>query len=417
MKPQVLRRTWGAMRRSAKSSLPKYPALAQAWGELRGSQLRHQYIARREAYAKAAARSGLVYRQEEVEKQIRGRLEGRGYVPRQRRRGDIHTFTFIPRRGWHSALIRDLCDLGPVTEFDYMGHGYEPEDFLPWSANPAERRREMNALFLKRVREAHDVQPIDWIFVYASGLEVRKETLQTLIDEVGVPIVNMCLDDKQSWTGPLVDGQHLGQIDLAPLFDLSWTSARVACEWYLADGGRPIYLPEGFDAHAFRPMEVERDISVSFVGAAYGFRPSVIKTLRRYGIDVETFGPGWPAGSLSSEDQVRMFNRSLINLGMGGILYSESLTNVKARDFEIPGTGGGVYLTTFNPDLAQHFAVGEEILCYSNREEMVELIRYYLAHPIEASQVALRGHQRSLSEHRWLHRYLRIASILGILDE
>ena len=72
---------------------------------------------------------------------------------------------------------------------------------------------------------------------------------------------------------------------------------------------------------------------------------------------------------------------------MGGIGYLEGITNVKARDFEIPGTGGGVYLTSFNPDLARNFTVGEEILCYSNRDEMLELIRYYLAHPEEARAI------------------------------
>ena len=39
------------------------------------------------------------------------------------------------------------------------------------------------------------------------------------------------------------------------------------------------------------------------------------------------------------DEQVRVINRSKINLGMGGIGYSERLTNVKTRDFEIPGTG------------------------------------------------------------------------------
>ena len=44
---------------------------------------------------------------------------------------------------------------------------------------------------------------------------------------------------------------------------------------------------------------------------------------------------------------VGILNRSTINLGMVGIGYSESLTNLKARDFEIPGTGGGMFDMTF----------------------------------------------------------------------
>jgi spore maturation protein CgeB len=112
---------------------------------------------------------------------------------------------------------------------------------------------------------------------------------------------------------------------------------------------------------------------------------------------------------------VEIINRSVINLGMGGIGYSERATNVKGRDFEIPGTGGGVYLTSFNPDLAQSFVVGEEIVCYSNREEMLELVRYYLAHPEEARAIAARGRERCLREHRWLHRYLKVLEILEIM--
>ena len=102
---------------------------------------------------------------------------------------------------------------------------------------------------------------------------------------------------------------------------------------------------------------------------------------------------------------------------MGGIEYSEELTNLKGRDFEIPGTGGGVYLTSFNADLAQHFVIGEEILCYRGRDEMIELIRYYLAHRDEAAEIARRARERSLREHRWLHRYETMLRVLGILDD
>lgn len=61
---------------------------------------------------------------------------------------------------------------------------------------------------------------------------------------------------------------------------------------------------------------------------------------------------------------------------MEGIGYSEILTNVKGRDFEAPGTGGGAYLTSFNPDLAQYLIIGEESLCYRHHDETLELRGY-----------------------------------------
>ncbi len=177
----------------------------------------------------------------------------RGYVPPKRRRGEVHTFAFIPRVGWHGVLYGDLAKLGPVTEFDYVGIGYQPQEFFRRDRRAAVRRREMNERALVALREAQARRPVDWVFVYASGLEVRAEWIRAIVDELRLPVVNMCLDDKQSWEGTRLDGQRLGQIDIAAEFDVCWTSAAVACEWYLCEGARPLYLPEGFDASTYAP--------------------------------------------------------------------------------------------------------------------------------------------------------------------
>ena len=120
-------------------------------------------------------------------------------------------------------------------------------------------------------------------------------------------------------------------------------------------------MPEGFDQSVYHPMPLERDIPVSFIGGAYGFRPSLVQFLKARGIPLSVFGAGWPTNTVSRGEQVSIINRSRINFGHGGIGYSEDLTNMKGRDFEIPGTGGGLYVTTFNPDLARHFVIGAEI--------------------------------------------------------
>jgi len=395
----------------------RIPGFDSIWGAMRCQQLHRNYRKRREYYADLAHDRGLVYREAEVIEQIRQRLARRGYLPRPRQAGEVHTFAFIPRISWHASLYPELHELGPVTEFDYAAYGYSLEEFKRFGTEARRRRREMNDLVLPVLRKAHVERPVDWVFVYASGLEVRAELIRAIIDELGIPVVNMCLDDKQSWAGPVLDGQRTGQVELAPEFDLSWTSARVACQWYLGEEGRPIYMPEGYDQKLFRPMPCQRDIPVSFIGKGYGFRMSVVRDLRRQGVPIQVFGKGWNTRYVSADEQVEIFNRSRINLGMGGIGYSDQLTNVKARDFEIPGTGGGLYMTTFNPDLAQHFDVGREIVCYQNREEMVELIRHFLTHPEEATDIAQRARQRCLAEHRWLHRYERICRMLGILPD
>jgi hypothetical protein len=390
------------------------PARA-AWTAVRARQVEDEYRRRRDHYAALAAERGLVYSEARTTAEVRARLAGRGYTPVRRGAGDVHTFAAIAMFGWHEHLLPDLSELGPVTHFDYVSHGFDAERFGAAAGEPTRRERAaMNDILYEALREVHAKRPVDWVFLYGGGQDYSPALLRRITESLGVPIVNMSLDDKQAFVGADAGDARTGAVDLTRDTDLFMTSALVACEWHMVEGGRPVYQPEGFNPRAYGPRNVARDIPVSFIGGAYGFRLAVIESIRRAGIDVQTFGSGWGTRRVSPDEQIEIINRSVINLGMGGIEYAETFTNVKGRDFEIPGTGGGVYLTSFNADLAQHFIVGEEILCYHTRDEMIDLIRHYLARPEEADAIAQRARARSLREHRWLHRYERMLRILGV---
>jgi spore maturation protein CgeB len=384
------------------------------WTAHRRSQLHDEYRRRREHYHRRAIDMGLTSDDRLTAQGIAERLRGRA-VPSPKRLGEIHTFAFVPDKDWHPALLPDLRELGEVTQFDYCSLGYDARRFQRADREGLRRRQEMNERWYAAVAETHRRKPIDWLFVYASGLEVSASVVTRIGEELGIPTVNMCLDDKQSWTGPWMGDHPAGQVGIAAAFDITWTSARVACEWYLVEGGRPVYMPEGFDASVFYPRDVPRDIAASFIGINYGFRSEAIHRLRAHDIPVTTFGPGWERGPVWGDEQAEVLCRSSLNLGMGGIGYSDSLTNVKTRDFEVPGCGGGAYLTSFNPDLAQHFDVGTEIVCYRNGDELVELARHYLRNPEAAAAISARARVRSLREHRWLHRYQAVTRLLGLL--
>ncbi|HEX2122060.1 MAG TPA: glycosyltransferase [Thermoanaerobaculia bacterium] len=398
-----------------KDAIRDWPGVRQGWTAFRREQMLGEYRRRRERYRRLAEERGVTYREDAVAANIRARLAQRGYTPLPRARGEVHTFACFPLWSWHKHLLPDLHELGPVTHFDYHALGYEYDRFIRQDAEAVRSLEEMSAGILPALREAHARRPVDWCFFYGGGQDIVPAIVRAITEELGIPVANMSLDDKQGWAGVSPRGWRTGAVDITSVFDLYATSARIACEWHLLEGGRPVYMPEGFDASAYAPRDVRPDLEVSFVGAAYGFRTSVVAELRRYGVSITTFGSGW-ANSRWTDDIVDVFNRSRINLGMGGIEYSESLTNVKGRDFEIPGTGGGMYLTSYNPDLAQHFVIGEEIVCYRNRDEMLELIRWYLEHPDEARAIAESARARSLREHRWLHRYEKMLRIFGVLQ-
>jgi hypothetical protein len=150
----------------------------------------------------------------------------------------------------------------------------------------------MNDMLVGAVREAHAVRPVDWVFFYGGGQDYSPAMLRRLTAELGIPLVNMSLDDKQGFVGHRVGDAHSGAFDITRDTDLFMTSARSACEWHMAEGGRPVYMPEGFDASAYGPRIVERDLDVSFVGGAYGFRFSIVDFLRKHGVNVTTFAAG-----------------------------------------------------------------------------------------------------------------------------
>jgi glycosyl transferase family 1 len=387
----------------------------RAWRFFRAATLERSYQRRAAAYHQRLEDLGFTYSEGEVVRTIRQRCTAAG-----RRLGEVRTLLLMPDMAWHNVLASSLEKLGPVTWYRFEG------DCRWWRGRPADRkwvqrRAGVNQEIRRIAREACATGGIDWVFCYVSG-QILRDTVRYLREELGLPTVIMSLDDKQSWELGGWGSQDIGQKDLAGEFDLYWTSARECCNWVLAEGGRPIFMPEGCDPDQFRPMDVQKDLDLCFVGAAYGFRRYFIERIQRrlgrYGYSVACFGPGWRRGSSGvwGEELVRTLNRAWINLGHGGIGYSENLMNVKTRDFEAPSIGTAAYLTTFNPDLVPSFDIGNEICCYRWDNDLVEQVISLLSEKERLLEIARCGRERCVEEHTWGHRFARILEILGVLD-
>jgi hypothetical protein len=394
--------------------------LPEVIGELpartRGALTEHRYRATRERYARAAAAQGVHYDHASVPASVAQRLRARGLSPRRRGLGEVRTLAFFPDHSWHRQLVPHLRALGPLSWFDYHQHGLTLRQLYERGPDAGRLRDDANEAFVRHAREAARDGGVDWVFVYANGLEILPETVSRVREATGAPVVGMCLDDKQSWEGgPTLGGRPGGQRPLAAAFDLAWTSARVACEWYLLEGGCPVFLPEGCSPELFAPAAVEQDVDLAFVGQAYGFRRRFVERLRRANLRVAARGLGWEDGPLSDQGVVELFQRSKIILGHGGVGWSMTLKNLKGRDFDAPCIGTAAYLTSFNPDLAGSFRAGEEIVMYGELEEAVELARELLADHPRRKRIAAAGRRRCLEEHTWRHRFETVARLLGIL--
>ena len=328
-----------------------------------------------------------------------------------KQKGQLNILAIFHHYNWEKdALLPPLQKFGKVMHYDWADQF--DHKVKGWHAG---LKQAMNDTMLLNVRKMVEGEGVDVIFSYLSGELVFPETVQALA-LLGVPMVNLALNDKESFVGPVRGGRVIGVRDICRYFHLNWTSTEDALEKYCVEGATPIYLPEGADPSVHRPYGIAKTIDVSFVGQCYGNRPQVIGRLRDMGIAVEAYGYGWPNGPLSTEDMVRLYSRSLINLGFGGVDGLSETYCLKGRDFEIP-MSGGLYLTEYHPELERCYRLGEEVVTYRSIDELELLISELLADPFRAARIRQSGLERARGEHTWEHRFEMVFRLLGVLDD
>jgi hypothetical protein len=230
---------------------------------------------------------------------------------------------------------------------------------------------------------------------------IRKKTLG--------PLIGMNLDDKAEFFGfgPGQKSQY-NYAQWVRRFDLNLSNSRIFKEHYEGHGGRFFYCPPGLHIPAGleSPAMSAFNRKIAFLGSAKQERVRLIESLRKIGVHVNTFGKGWP-GQQWIDNSRNMFRETQINLGLGFASGSETLTTLKARDFECPGIGA-CYLTTYNYELCEHWELGKEVLCYRSIEELVEMIAYYGKKPEDCLKIAKAAFARAKEEHTWAHRFKKI---------
>ncbi|HEV8644083.1 MAG TPA: glycosyltransferase [Burkholderiales bacterium] len=344
------------------------------------------------------------------DEEIRRRIASRFPSKRIRAKENLRLLAIYHSYNWEeSSLAPSLGAFGTVRHLDWS------DPMLADGLKPGHRlwRERMNEGLLRTAAEWNAKHPFDAVFTYLSGNHVAPETVAAL-RALGAPIINLSLNDKEAFVGKLCAGVATGMRDLCRHFDLCWTSTIDALEKYVVEGATPLYLPEGANPEVHRPYEEEKIFDVSFVGQCYGNRPEVISRLRDAGIRVEAFGPGWPQGPLTTEEMVRTWSRSKINLGFSGVLDHRETFCLKGRDFEVP-MSGGLYLTEHHDELIRFYEIGREIVTYRNTNELLTNVQRLLAYPNEAEAIRHAGRMRALREHTWEMRFDRVFRLMGVL--
>lgn len=319
----------------------------------------------------------------------------------------LRIFTAFANVDWgNNNLQSGLAELGEVIRFRWNS---ADQDYPDWHTTG---KTSMNQEMMKALLAAHREKPVDVFFGCLSGHTVFPGFIRA-INILGIRTLNISLGDKENFIGTLEPTGHGGMIDIASAFSLNWTSREETLSHYEAAGARVIYLPQGANPQVYKPLEKPFDMDVSFVGQCSGQRPEIIDDLRRRGINVATFGEGWPSGEISEEEMIGVFSRSRINLGFASIDNANGLFRLKGRNFKIP-MSGGLYFTQYRRELGDVYEIGREIVCYHTTDDLAERIKFYLSHPDKAEEIRRAGQRRAVNEHTWSNRFRQAFRALGV---
>jgi spore maturation protein CgeB len=95
-----------------------------------------------------------------------------------------------------------------------------------------------------------------------------------------------------------------------------------------------------------------------------------------------------------------LYNACRINFNATSRQMSEA---VNQRVFDVPACGTFI-LTDYQVSLEELFDVGREVITYRQKEEIPELVRFYLNNQSTRDDIARKGRERVLKEHTYRHR-------------
>jgi hypothetical protein len=92
---------------------------------------------------------------------------------------------------------------------------------------------------------------------------------------------------------------------------------------------------------------------------------------------------------------VALYSRSQVSLGFLEVYDGHDPTrpvtqHLHLREFEAPMCGA-LYCTGYLDELAEHFEPDKEVVVYRNQHELLDKVRFYLAHPDAAAAVRAAG--------------------------
>ena len=309
--------------------------------------------------------------------------------------------------GSTSTMRRDaLRDLGhTVVSLDttpYNARGSRLARSLRYRLGLGAAVRDLNAAL---VEQAKSIRPdVLWV---DSGHYVWPESLRRVKEVCCCVLVHYNPDDP---FGRCRAGWRLFRKCL-PIYDVHFVPRDVNVPEYQKAGAPCVVrFPWAYHPSLHRPIELTETerratgAAVGFVGGWERERYDAIRFLAHRGIPVRVWSAGWPKSGPSDEnlrisydslwgpDYTRAICAIDINLGF---LRKANRDLSTTRSVEVPACGAFLLAERTDEHLAL-FEEGKEAEFFGSQDELLDKVRYYLAHPDERRRIAAAGRQRCL---------------------
>ncbi len=297
-------------------------------------------------------------------------------------------------------------------------------------------KKEMNKLLLETVYQ----EKPDSCFFFLFTDEFEKETIKQISQKFLT--LNWFADDH--WRFDVYSKYY------APFFNwVVTTDSKAPAKYYKIGYKNVIKSQWACNNFLYKPLDLPKIYDVTFIGQPHGNRKKIIEKIKQRGINIKCWGNGWPNGRISQEEMIKIFSQSKINLNLSnssGTInlktpakiflkrYNDSIKfckpkewssnfksilgmqreQIKGRNFEIPGCRGFL-LTNDADNLKDYYKNGKEIVIYSNIDDLIKKINYYLVNNKEREIIANNGYQRTLTEHTYEKRFNEIFKTIGLL--
>lgn len=256
--------------------------------------------------------------------------------------------------------------------------------------------------------------------VWESTLRKLKQRGVCLVQWCGLPATTMIERDRVN----------------LPYFDLIFQPANLVDGLRAAGAkGRIEYVPIGIDPEIHRPMPLtvaeygQYQSDVCFIGGLssrfHQARREMVEYAIEHGVRMKVWGgrrehfTGSPIlkcwqGEIWGKEQVKALCAAKIGLNFHVDHQPGELDRgLNLRAFELAACRVFQLLQRV-PSVDQFFEVGQEIVCFDGKEEMLDKVNYYLKHDDERQRIAEAGRQRVLRDHTWSSR---ISQMLRLMSE